>query len=164
MQINTNTTSTKATRLSAQSFSSALTVQMREANGGRGGIDAARLPQKMGHKGHPVNLNSDQQAGGMRIVAAGEDMKGHSCDEVCAVEHLRCEKSQFEHINSCEMLRGHFSECTSCKGSVGLDQPAYVALSAPQAASPGVCVFQMSNEPFSCGGKWTHTRRLCPCR
>ena len=35
-----------AARLSAQSFSSVLTPEIRRANGGRGGMDVAKLPSK----------------------------------------------------------------------------------------------------------------------
>lgn len=94
----------------------------------------------------------------MDPVAASR--RGQSCEEVCD-EHRggsTCDPQQFRYVNSCDMLKRHFS-CSSCDVNHGRDIPNFV--DDAQDANHGKCLTQ--REAPTCDGGHPHTLRLCPC-
>ena len=104
---------------------------------------------------------------GAVVVAAPR--AGLDCAEVCAAHTgsgaatpLVCDAALLPVVNDCATLRTHF-RCDRCHDSMGGDQPAYVAASAPVDKEPGACLVNTDASLFSCAGKWQHAQRLCPC-
>lgn len=119
------------------------------------------LPEREPPSSHAAEVSASRTSlgPGARAVAAREP--GLSCSQVCEAEGLSCALELFAVINSCEALQDKFP-CKGCGDSAGKDQPAYIALSAPSAKMPGLCL--VNGGDFDCSGKWTHATRLCPCR
>jgi len=101
-------------------------------------------------------------AAGPPPVAPVSANRGESCTAACARQGMVCEASRFASVNTCAALRKHF-RCVACDVGGGFDQPAWVALDAPQGSLPGHCLYNADTSFFSCDGKHAQTVRLCPC-
>jgi hypothetical protein len=101
----------------------------------------------------PPPLPSD-----IKVIAADQ---GVSCDDACGNQKLRCSVDAFSSINTWSLLSKHFNCKYGCSNNFGGDQPAYVA--AQSDSHFGKCLINSDPGLFSCSGKHSSTRRLCPC-
>jgi hypothetical protein len=95
---------------------------------------------------------------GIKIVAGDQ---GSSCDDACGNQKMRCSVGAFSSLNTCSLLIKHFNCKYGCSNNFGGDQPAYVA--AQSDSHFGKCLINSNPDLFSCSGKHSSTRRLCPC-
>ena len=130
----------------------------------RGFMSMLRLPNVEPPSLQDIAAHSARLSLGKYARAMKSNISGLSCDEVCATEDRLCSltlyRALFRHLNSCDALKEVFP-CLGCVDSAGPDQPAFIALDAPQDKLPGMCL--INGGEFSCKGKWIHAQRLCPC-
>jgi len=100
-----------------------------------------------------------QAGGGNDVTIVGAERANESCDAVCQAKGMTCSQSGFLRLNHCNMLQKHMP-CSTCKSSVGAEQPAFVIASAPQA---NTCLFSSDPGIITCEAAHETTRRLCPC-
>ena len=98
---------------------------------------------------------------GSKVVPA--ESPGADCNSVCAAQGaFSCAPGLLPLVNDCSSLRAAFP-CATCEDSVGSDQPAFIAASAPAEKKPAACLVNKQAALFSCEGKWEFAQRLCPC-
>jgi hypothetical protein len=104
----------------------------------------------------------------MGVLSSGSKVvpgaAGLACSAVCAALDgaFSCAAGLLPLVNDCSSLRAVFS-CATCEDSVGSDQPAFIAASAPAEKRPATCLVNKQAALFSCEGKWEFAQRLCPC-
>jgi hypothetical protein len=85
--------------------------------------------------------------------------QGNSCDDTCIIIKKRCEQSQFEFLNECNVLQNSFG-CKKCGIQYGNDIPNFVV----DQSNPYFdhC---LTNLAFisTCSAKHQSVKRLCPC-
>lgn len=91
-------------------------------------------------------------AGGHKHLAEAESEPGD----------WRCAAAYFPVINDCDTLRNNY-QCSRCIDSMGPDQPAFIDPSAPHDKAPSACLVNTDASMFTCEGRWSYARRLCPC-
>ncbi|XP_022145116.1 uncharacterized protein LOC111014633 [Momordica charantia] len=108
-------------------------------------------------------VNSTQlefRLNGINVVVGRQ---GESCDSVCKSNGQSCVPNKIAVLNQCDIMQKYLSCKGGCLASVGSDQPAEVAYSAPKELNPGACLYSSTQSMLSCDGSHQHTRRLCPC-
>jgi hypothetical protein len=119
------------------------------------------LPRAGGGGAAPALARMGVLSVGSRVVAAAAP--GLDCAAVCAAEgDLSCVQALLPLVNDCASLRGAFP-CATCEDSMGADQPAFIATTAPADKRPGACLVNKVASLFSCEGAYEHAQRLCPC-
>jgi hypothetical protein len=126
-----------------------LTGQLRAVRGPVGGEDG---------------LDAEDLVARGLVAVAGR--RGASCSSSCRADGLACSEAGFGVVNTCARLRQAFP-CAACEaaaaGTAGPDMPCHVAVNAPAGHPRGFCMVNPSARSASCGAKYKHTRRLCPC-
>eukprot|EP00823_Brevimastigomonas_motovehiculus_P001508 TRINITY_DN12047_c0_g1_i1.p1 TRINITY_DN12047_c0_g1~~TRINITY_DN12047_c0_g1_i1.p1 ORF type:complete len:497 (+),score=65.63 TRINITY_DN12047_c0_g1_i1:15-1505(+) len=95
-----------------------------------------------------------------RIIVAS---LGVSCTQACAGQSMLCHEDYLQKINDCDHLSQFFPCEAGCDHSQGVDQPAYVDISAAKGYRPGLCLVNSEPSYFDCDGSHEFTRRLCAC-
>jgi hypothetical protein len=108
--------------------------------------------------GRYIGLPPPPLPDGISVFAADQSV---SCDDTCASKRLRCSADALPAVNSCSLLSKSFGCKSGCFSNVGSDQPAYVASQTDPLF--GKCLMNSDPALFSCSGKHSSTRRLCPC-
>lgn len=80
--------------------------------------------------------------------------------QVCAELGKECKPELMTLLNTCPALNDKFP-CRECISSMGMEQPAYVALDARPEFGPGKCLVTTQLEPAkSCAASHPATKRL----
>lgn len=133
------------------------------------------LPTGTGGAAAAAGVGAGASGGGGALLASGVQLPpsvhvvrsttpGAHCSDVCKEYRpgAVCSASHLPAINSCPVIGSYF-DCDKCDSSVGADQPALIARSAPADKGPGRCLVNSDASLFSCQGSFKYALRLCPC-
>ncbi len=136
------------------------------AAGGGGGGGAAPWTGGAGAAGAGAGVGAGAVRGFLpaSVALVASTTPGASCRDVCAAARPggACEAAHLRTINDCPTLKSKFP-CHSCQDSIGADQPAMIADSAPGHKLPGRCLVNGDPTLFSCDATYEFALRLCPC-
>ena len=95
----------------------------------------------------------------MKNLLIYPSQQGSSCDDTCSIIKKRCEQTQFEFLNDCNVLQKSFG-CKKCGIQYGNDIPNFVVDSSnPYFDHCLINLAFLSN----CAAKHKSVKRLCPC-